>query len=66
MEGKARLEDQNDSIRSACRLPIYQAASAILEIESKEGRGDALSMHPEAIRPHIEWEVRRLWKRRRE
>jgi hypothetical protein len=63
MAGKRRLEDQSPSIISACSFPIYKAAKEILEIESKQGRVNALAMHPEAIRPHIEAEVRRLWKK---
>lgn len=62
MAGKALLEEQDDSIRSACQFPIFKAAKAILALPDKEARRLALDRHPDAIRPHIEAEVRKLWK----
>jgi hypothetical protein len=61
MAGKTRLEDQQDGIRSACALPIHEAALAVLRLPNKEKRREAISAHPETIRPYIESEVKRLW-----
>jgi hypothetical protein len=64
MAGKRLLENQPDAIRSACRLPVYEAAIAILKLPDKEMRKAKLAEHPEMIRPYIEREAVRVWEMR--
>lgn len=66
LAGKVKFEDEADAIRSACSFYFYEAACAIIDIPSKEKRRKALNRIPETIRPHVEKEVMRLWKLRRE
>lgn len=64
MIGKVALEDQPDSIQSACKHEIYNRACRILEIETKLARRAEIGRMPEKLRPHIETEIMRIWKMR--
>jgi hypothetical protein len=64
LAGKVRMEDEDEAIQSACRLPIYQGAEAILSLPTKEKRRAALAKIPESVRPYVEKEAIRLHKLR--
>jgi len=64
LTGKVRLEDEDDSIQSVCSKHIYDAAISILSMNGKVARQNALSRLPELIRPHVENEVWRIYKKR--
>jgi hypothetical protein len=64
LTGKVRLEDEDPSIQSVCGKHIYDGAVSILSINGKEARRKALLKVPEYIRPHIENEVWRIYKKR--
>lgn len=66
LNGKVKFEDEADAIRSACSFYFYEAACVIVDLPTKEKRRKALNRIPETIRPHVEAEVMRLWKSRRE
>ena len=60
MEGKKPLEDMPEAIQSAVRLPIYEMACMILDMERSE-RQPFINNLPVLIRPHIEAETRRIY-----
>lgn len=60
MEGKKPLEDTPEAIQSAVRLPIYEMACMILDMERSE-RQPFINNLPVLIRPHIEAETRRIY-----
>ena len=60
MEGKKPLEDMPEAIQSAVRLPIYEMACMILDMERSE-RQPFINNFPVLIRPHIEAETRRIY-----
>ena len=62
MAGHEALEDAPDAIQSAARLPIFQAAQAVLALKDKALCRKALDAYPERIRPHIERQAFRLRK----
>lgn len=64
--GRVALDDEEPSIRSACRLYIYQGAVEILSLGSKEARLRALGKLPPKIKPHVEAEALRIWKLRKD
>jgi hypothetical protein len=64
LTGKVRLEDEDAAIQSACGRHIYDGAVSILSINGKEARRKALSKLPESIRPHVENEAWRIYKKR--
>lgn len=64
LSGKVRMEDEDDSIRSAVRLPIYHGAESILSLPTKEMRRAALLKIPESVRPYVEAEAIRLHRLR--
>lgn len=64
LSGKVDLKSEDKSIQSACSKFIYDGAIAILAMKDKEARKRALKRVPEMIRPHIEEEVWRIYKRR--
>lgn len=61
--GRVPLEQEDESIQSACSKYIYDGAKSILSIKDKERRRKALDKVPALIRPHIEAEVMRLFRR---
>lgn len=63
--GEVRLEDEDQGIQSACSLHIYRGAVAILKMGNVEQRRAALKKLPEALKPHVEKEVIRLFDRSR-
>ena len=65
LDGHQHLELAPKAIQSACRLPIYQGACAILSLPQAD-RKAAIEKIPLLIRPYVEAEVVRLWKERRE
>lgn len=65
LSGKVKLEDEDQGIQSACSFHIYKGAVSILSMTTLQARRDALSKLPEAIRPHVEKEVRRLFDLKR-
>ena len=64
LSGRVKMEDEDESIQSACRFPIYQGADAILRLDTKEKRRAALAKIPETVRPYVEREAIRLHKLR--
>ena len=65
LTGVVRLEDEDAAIQSVCSKYIFDAAMTILSINGKVARKNALSRLPELIRPHIENEVWRIYKRKK-
>ena len=65
LTGKTRLEDAPASIQSLCSKYIYDGAKDILSKPTKEARRKALSNIPALIRPHVEAEATRIYKRGR-
>jgi hypothetical protein len=63
--GEVRLEDEDLGIQSACLFHIYKGAVAILAMKTLEARRAAIARLPEAIRPHVEAEARRLFDKSR-
>ena len=64
MIGKVALEDQPESIQSACKLEIYERACRIVELGTKLERRAEINRTPDKLRPHIEAEVMRVWRMR--
>lgn len=65
LTGKVRLEDEDPAIQSVCSKYIYDGAMSILSIKDKAARQAALKKLPELIRPHIEDQVWRIYKKRK-
>jgi len=65
LTGVVRLEDEDAAIQSVCSKYIFDGAMTILSINGKVARKNALSRLPELIRPHIENEVWRIYKRKK-
>ena len=65
LTGKVRLEDEDPAIRSVCSKYIFDGAMSILSMKDKAARQTALRKLPEFIRPHIEDEVWRIYKKRK-
>ena len=63
--GQVALEDEYASIQTVCSHDIYKGARAILKLP-KDNRKAALEKVPPLIRPHLESEIIRLWKKDRE
>ena len=63
--GRVRLDSESPAIQSACQLFIYEGAVEILEINTREGRNNALARVPELIRPYVKAEVMRVWELRK-
>lgn len=63
--GRAAWNDADPAIRSVASFEIYKAAVAILAMDGKGARRNALGKIPASIRPHVEAEVKRLWALRR-
>ena len=65
LTGKVRLEEEDPAIRSVCSKYIFDGAVSILSMKDKAARQTALRKLPEFIRPHIEDEVWRIYKKRK-
>ena len=65
IRGKVALTDEDASIQSVCSRYIYEGAVELLAIRTLEGRRSALNKVPPLIRPHVEAEVMRIHKERR-
>ena len=61
--GRVELEDEDAGIQSVCSKYIFDGATAVLKLPSKESRRAALDRAPSLIRPHLEREVMRLFRR---
>ena len=61
--GKVELEDEDAGIQSVCSKYIFDGAKAVLKLKTKEARRAALDRAPALIRPHLEREVMRLFRR---
>jgi hypothetical protein len=61
--GKVALEDEDQGIQSVCSKYIFDGAKAILRLPTKEARRAALDRAPALIRPHLEREVMRLFRK---
>lgn len=63
LSGKAPLEGEDPAIQSVCSKYIFDGAKAILGLKTKEARRRALDRAPALIRPHLEREIMRLFRR---
>ena len=61
--GTVALEDEDAGIQSVCSKYIFDGAKAVLKLKTKEARRAALDRAPALIRPHLEREVMRLFRR---
>jgi hypothetical protein len=61
--GKVALEDEDQGIQSVCSKYIFDGAKAILGLKTKDARRRALDRAPAMIRPHLEREIMRLFRR---
>jgi len=61
--GKMAWDDAPAAIRSWAQKPIFDAAKEILAAPEKAARQKMLARIPAAIRPKIEAEILRLWRK---
>lgn len=61
--GKVELGSEDAAIQSVCSKYIFDGAKAVLKLKTKEARRAALDKAPALIRPHLEREVMRLFRR---
>ena len=61
--GNVALESEEAGIQSVCSKYIFDGATAVLKLKTKEARRAALDRAPALIRPHLEREVIRLYNR---
>lgn len=61
--GKVALEDEDQAIQSVCSKYIFDGARAVLRLPTKEARRAALNKAPALIRPHLEREIMRLFRK---
>ena len=61
--GEVALGDEDQGIQSVCSKYIFDGATAVLKLKTKEARRRALDKAPALIRPHLEREVMRLFRR---
>jgi hypothetical protein len=61
--GKVELASEDAAIQSVCSKYIFDGATAVLKLKTKEARRAALDRAPALIRPHLEREVMRLFRR---
>lgn len=59
--GEVALEDEDESIQSVCSKYIFDGATAVLKLRTKDARRAALDKAPALIRPHLEREIMRLF-----
>jgi len=60
LRGIVQMKDAPEAIQSWARLSIYQGAVAVLAIEGKGNRRNAIAMVPAPIRPYLEAEILRI------
>ena len=63
--GRTAWDDADPAIQSVAGFEIYKAAKAILAMDGKGARRNALGKIPAPMRPRVEAEVKRLWSMRR-
>ena len=63
LTGKVPLEGEDPAIQSVCSKYIFDGATAVLKLKTKDARRAALDRAPALIRPHLEREVMRLFRR---
>jgi hypothetical protein len=61
--GKVALEDEDQGIQSVCSKYIFDGAKSVLRLPTKEARRAALDRAPPLIRPHLEREIMRLFRK---
>jgi hypothetical protein len=61
--GRVALEDEDQGIQSVCSKYIFDGARAVLRLPTKEARRAALDKAPALIRPHLEREIMRLFRK---
>lgn len=61
LSGKITWDDAPSSIRSWAAFYIHDAALQVMRLSSAEKRRTALDKLPDAIRPKVEQEIKRLW-----
>ena len=61
--GRLALEDEDQGIQSVCSKYIFDGARAVLRLPTKEARRAALDKAPALIRPHLEREIMRLFRK---
>ena len=61
--GQVALESEDPAIQSVCSKYIFDGATAVLKLKTKEARRAALDKAPALIRPHLEREIMRLFRR---
>jgi hypothetical protein len=61
--GEVALENEDAGIQSVCSKYIFDGAKAILGLKTKDARRRALDRAPAMIRPHLEREIMRLFRR---
>ena len=61
--GQVALESEDAAIQSVCSKYIFDGATAVLKLKTKEARRRALDKAPAMIRPHLEREIMRLFRR---
>ena len=61
--GEVALGDDDQGSQSVCSTYIFDGATAVLKLKTKEARRRALDKAPALIRPHLEREVMRLFRR---
>lgn len=63
-EGHLNLKDASKAVQSWFRLHLFLEACKILDIQSIDGRREAIAAHPETYRDELKIEVVRLWEER--
>lgn len=63
LSGKTSLEDVDKNILTWAEHQVYIAACEIIDLPSKEQRRLALQKIPDTIRPFVEREVIKRWKK---
>jgi hypothetical protein len=64
LSGKIDPKDANPNILPSAQFAIWQAATQICGMGTKEQRQKALTKIPETIRPFVEREIKRIWPNR--
>lgn len=64
LTGKVKWDEAQPAIRSWASFYIYDAAKQLVLMPDKEKRRMALGILPNAIRPFVEEEVKRIWPMR--
>lgn len=64
LTGKVKWDEAQPAIRSWASFHIYDAAKQIVLMVDREARRMALEKIPEAMRPYVEQEVKRIWPMR--